>query len=94
MREVVFTSTAQERITRLHSPHFTAEETIVFQVNLTQAIRNRLLRIRANEGYREYARGPWAKTRRVIVQGYRVYYETNEKKDQVIVKAIKPPGMR
>lgn len=94
MREVVFTSTAQERIMRLHSPHFTAEETIVFQVNLTQAIRKRLLRIRANEGYREYARGPWAKTRRVIVQGYRVYFETNEEKDLVIVKAIKAPGMR
>ncbi len=94
MRKIVFTSTARERIARLNSPHFTSEETMAFQIKLTQAIQNRLLHIRANEGYREYAKGPWAKTRRVIVKGCRVYYELNDEKDSIIVKAIKPSGTK
>ena len=48
MRKIVFTSTARERIARLNSPHFTSEETMAFQIKLTQAIQNRLLHIRAN----------------------------------------------
>ena len=94
MRKVVFTSTAQERITHLYSPHFTAAETMAFQINLTQTILSRLMRVHANEGYKEYVRGPWSRTRRFVIEGYRVYYELNEEKDLVIIKAIKARGMR
>ncbi len=94
MRKVTLTETVLKRIANIQSVHFTDQETIEFQVRLIKAIQDRLVAITPFEGYKEYKEGPWAKTRRILVQSYKVYYLYNFKDDSIIVKGIKAPGMK
>lgn len=65
-----------------------------FQVKLIGTIHARLSVIAPQEGYREYDRGSWANTRRIVVMGYKVYYVHNRIEDTIRVRGIKAPGMK
>lgn len=83
MRKVTITESVLKRIANLRSIHFSLQETLDFQIQLIQFIHGRLSTVVPNEGYKEYEKGPWANTRRLIIQGYRVYYSYNSKDDSM-----------
>ncbi|WP_165452651.1 hypothetical protein [Paenibacillus thalictri] len=83
-----------KRIANIQSIHFSGEETVQFQIQLIKAMQERLSAVTPFEGYKEYEKGPWANTRRIFVQGHRVYYSYDFKDDSIVVKGIKAPGMK
>jgi plasmid stabilization system protein ParE len=94
MSKVIFTQTALNRIASIKSDHFNVQETILFQIELLESIHDRLSTIMPMAGYREYKRGPWANTRRILVCGYKIYYFYDKESDEITVKGIKAPGMK
>ncbi|WP_248929080.1 hypothetical protein [Paenibacillus hamazuiensis] len=59
--------------------------------SLITAIQTRLTGIGLYEGYKEYKKGPWADTRRILVHGYRVYFSYNVKDNTIFVKHYPSP---
>lgn len=94
MRQVTFSESVLRRIAAIRSSNFSEEETDQYKIKLIESIRDRLSFIATLEGYREYYRGPWANTRRIIVLGYKVYFVIDSKENVVRVRGIKAPGMK
>lgn len=69
MRNVTFSEQVLKRIASIQSLHFSRQETEQFQIKLIEMIYECLSVIAPLEGYREYDRGPWANTRRIVVMG-------------------------
>jgi hypothetical protein len=93
MRKVIFSRSVLKRIAEIQSSHFSKEETMHFQIKLIQAISS-CHSVISYEGFREYYKGPWANTRRVIVLGYKVYYVYDQNDEAINVRAIKAPKMK
>ena len=71
MQKVIFSESSLRRIAAIQSTHFSREETEQYKIKLIKSISERLSTISPKEGYKEYYKGPWANTRRIIIMGFR-----------------------
>ncbi len=94
MRKVIFSESSLRRIAAIRSTHFNKEETELYKIKLLESIRERLSFIAPREGFKEYYRGPWANTRRVIVMEFKVYFIIETEENVVRVRGIKAFKMK
>ncbi|UOF90087.1 hypothetical protein LSG31_19830 [Fodinisporobacter ferrooxydans] len=86
---VVWPVPVREKLLSFHGRHFTPEETLDFIVQLIIEIEELLLNPVLTKTYTEEF-GEYEGVSRVVVHGFRAYYEQME--NDIVVLAVKFPG--